>query len=262
MQSTTLICDPIGYFYCSQKERYSVPKQPSLGENNGGVIKLNPHQNFEQALEDLSGFNRLWVIFWFHRNIHWKPKVLTPHGYPKRGLFATRSPHRPNPIGLSCLEIMDIKGLNIYVSSHDLVDKTPILDIKPYVAYADAWPESHQGWLEKYQVTENCEIQWSDVTLQQLEYLEAFWNLKMKDELDFRLKTQSAPSANNRVVPMDEGLFSLAYKTWRIIFKKDESSIEVLKIRSGYDAETLLGNKTSRWEDVHIHRAFFAKFTD
>src|SRR5262249_2374077 len=148
MQIPILSCQPIGYFHCLKKDRYSLPRQSSEGEKNQGHILLAPHQNFEQALEDLRGFNRIWVIFWFHKNTHWKPKVLTPHGPPKRGLFATRSPHRPNPLGLSCLEIASIKGLKIEVINHDLIDGTPILDIKPYISYADAWPNSQQGWLE------------------------------------------------------------------------------------------------------------------
>lgn len=260
MQSTSLLCKPIGYFHCSQNERYSVPRQPGLCKKNHGVIVLNPHENFEQALEDLSGFGRIWVLFWFHRNANWKPKVLTPHGIPKRGLFSTRSPHRPNPIGLSCLEIIEIKGLKIFIANHDLLDKTPILDIKPYVEYADAWFDASQGWLENQEKKESYCLIWTERALEQMAYLETHGIIQIKEEIDFRLMSQPLPAANNRISLIEHDIYQLAYKTWRIQFKIGPSSIEVLQIISGYDAETLQGIKKSKWNDVEIHRSFNAKF--
>src|ERR1700760_4597145 len=95
--------DPIGYFLSEQKEKYEVPRQPGMISNEG-IIRLNPHHDFEQALEGLDGFDRIWILFHFHQNTTWKPKVLPPRGEKKQGIFATRSPHRPNFIGLSCVE--------------------------------------------------------------------------------------------------------------------------------------------------------------
>lgn len=260
MQSTSLLCKPIGYFHGSENERYSLPKQPGPSQENKGVIVLNPHENFEQALDDLSGFSRIWVLFWFHRNDNWKPKVLTPHGSPKRGLFATRSPHRPNPIGLSCLEITEIKGLNIHVSNHDLLDGTPILDIKPYVEYADAWLNTRQGWLEQYEKDEHYHVIWSEYSLKQSDYLDVHWNVKIKDEINFRLSRDPYPSSNNRICQHENNLYQIAYKTWRVQFKINSSQVEVLNITSGYDDETLKGTKSSKWNDVDIHRAFNKQF--
>lgn len=261
MQSTSLVCQPIGTFFCEQNERYSLPRQPGLCKENQGVIVLNPHQNFEQALEDLSGFSRIWVIFWFHRNVHWKPKVLTPHGPPKRGLFATRSPHRPNPIGLSCLEIIEIKGLEIYVSNHDLLDGTPILDIKPYIEYADAWTDTRQGWLNEHEKNQTYDVLWSPRAIEQRDYLEVHWKVMLKDEIQFRLTAKPFPSPNNRITPLEEkDLYQLAYKTWRVQYKIHATCVEILQITSGYDDETLNGTKNSKWNDVHIHQAFIAKF--
>ena len=136
---TSFSCEPIGYFHSNAQERYNLPSQPGVLDGSEGKIILNPHCHFEQALEDLKGFDRIWVVFWFHRNESWKPKVLPPRGGIKRGLFATRSPHRPNPIGISCLELKEIHGLELIVKNHDLLDGTPILDIKPYLVYADSF---------------------------------------------------------------------------------------------------------------------------
>lgn len=114
-----------------------------------GRVVLEPGHNFEQALEDLDGFSKIWLIYWFDRNENWKPKVLPPRGPAvKRGVFATRSPHRPNPIGLSLVDLIEIKGRTLYLGNVDLLDKTPILDIKPYLPYAEAFPEAKAGWLE------------------------------------------------------------------------------------------------------------------
>lgn len=255
MQSTSLLCKPIGTFYCAQKKRYALPKQPGLSLENTGIIQLHPHQNFEQALEDLSGFSRIWVIFWFHQNTHWKPKVLPPSAPSKRGVFATRSPYRPNPIGLSCLEITEIKGLEIHVSNHDLLDETPILDIKPYIEYADSWQGTRQGWLEK-SIQKTFEIKWSPLAQEQINYL------NMQNEISFRLKTNPFPSPNNRITLQEDQSFLLAYKTWRIQFLIHDLTIEILKIFSGYDIETLRGLRPSQWDDVEIHQAFSALFSN
>ncbi|QLH34824.1 MAG: tRNA (N6-threonylcarbamoyladenosine(37)-N6)-methyltransferase TrmO [Parachlamydiaceae bacterium] len=261
MQSTSLTCHPIGYFYCSESERYCLPKQPGLNKDNQGVIILNSHQNFEQALEDLNGFNRIWVLFWFHRNVNWKPKVLTPRGFPKRGLFATRSPHRPNPLGLSCVELIQIEGLKIHIANHDLLDGSPILDIKPYVVYADAWEDAEQGWLDSSPEQNLYEIHWSPLALEQIDYLELQWKIKLKEDIQFRLKTHPFPSANNRILNKGDSS-QLSYKTWRIQFKVSKTSIEVFCLYSGYDSETLNGLKESKWDDIHIHRDFCTKFSN
>lgn len=138
------------------KERFGTPRQPTVTEQVledralDATIELLPGHNFEQALKDLAGFDFIWVVAWLHLNEHWKPTVVPPRG-PKvrRGLFATRSPHRPNPIGLSALRLIKVEGRVLHVRGIDLLDGTPVLDIKPYVTYADAFPDARRGWLEE-----------------------------------------------------------------------------------------------------------------
>jgi tRNA-Thr(GGU) m(6)t(6)A37 methyltransferase TsaA len=146
----SLTLEPIGYLRTTASKRYQAPRQPGSSEIDlPGRIVLEEGHNLEQALEDLDGFSKIWLIYWFDRNENWKPKVLPPRGPSvKRGVFATRSPHRPNPIGLSLVDLIEIKGRTIYVGSVDLLDKTPILDIKPYLPYAEAFPDAKAGWLE------------------------------------------------------------------------------------------------------------------
>ncbi|MGB1013854.1 MAG: tRNA (N6-threonylcarbamoyladenosine(37)-N6)-methyltransferase TrmO [Nannocystaceae bacterium] len=145
---------PIGVVHSPYTERFGTPRQPPItqqvlgDEAKPGFIELHPGHNYDQALRDLDGFERIWVVFVFHLNHGWNPMVRPPRGPGhKQGLFATRAPHRPNPIGLSCLELDRIEGRSVYVRGLDILDKTPVLDIKPYIPYADAFPQARAGWL-------------------------------------------------------------------------------------------------------------------
>lgn len=146
----------IGHVRSPYKERFGTPRQPTVTEQTledralDATIELLPGRNFEQALSDLAGFDYIWVLTWLHLNENWKPTVIPPRG-PKvrRGLFATRSPHRPNPIGLSALRLLRVEGRVLHVRGIDLLDGTPVLDIKPYVPYADAFPGARAGWLDE-----------------------------------------------------------------------------------------------------------------
>ena len=260
MQSSSLTLHPIGYFSCSENKRYHLPKQAGLEKKNEGKIILNPQRNFEQALEDLAGFSRLWVIFWFHQNSHWKPKVHPPHGPPKRGLFATRSPHRPNPIGLSCVELIEIRGLEIRVGAHDILDQTPILDLKPYIEYAESWSHTRQGWLEDYAQLPSYECVWSHLAKRQNDYLVQMAGMNVQKEIDFRLALNPYPSAHNRIQYLGENLYQLAYQTWRILYQINEKTIHVIEIKSGYNEETISGKKMSSWNDVPTHQKFITHF--
>jgi tRNA-Thr(GGU) m(6)t(6)A37 methyltransferase TsaA len=142
--------DPIGVVCGGGIYPQEAPHQSTFAANEG-YIELAAGKNFEQALEDLNGFDRIWVVFVFDRNSSWKPKVRPPvGGMDKRvGVFATRSPHRPNRIGMSCVELDKIEGNKIFIRNFDLLDRTPIIDIKPYIPAADAFPASCTGWLDE-----------------------------------------------------------------------------------------------------------------
>lgn len=148
-------CEIIGHVHSPYKERFGTPRQPPVTEQTlddraqEATIELVPGRNFEQALKDLDGFEYIWVLAWLHLNEGWNPQVIPPRGPKiKRGLFATRAPHRPNPIALSALRLIGIEGRTLKVRGIDLLDGTPVLDIKPYVPYSDAFPHARAGWLE------------------------------------------------------------------------------------------------------------------
>jgi len=140
----------IGVVHSDYHERFATPRQPVLDTPHAAEIHLNSGLNFHQALQDLHGFSHIWVIYWMHLNKGWNPTVMPPRG-PKirRGLFATRAPHRPNSIGLSAVRLNRIDGLTLHIEGHDMLDGTPVLDIKPYIPYADAFADASSGWLDE-----------------------------------------------------------------------------------------------------------------
>ena len=150
----TFTLRPIGYVRSPSRNRIDAPHQPSVveGTETGRAAEARIElEEFlpESALRGLEGFERIWVIFAFHRSEGWAPLVKPPRGQGRKGVLATRSPHRPNPIGLSALELVGIEGRVLTVRGMDLLDGTPVLDIKPYVPYADAFPEAKAGWIDE-----------------------------------------------------------------------------------------------------------------
>ena len=121
--------EPIGTFHCTARYPYDAARQSPIAESNGGCVLLEIGHNHEQALQDLEGFSHIWLIYVFHHNPNWRPMVQPPRASRKVGVFASRAPYRPNPIGLSCVELISIQGLCVNVGPHDLLDGTPILDI-------------------------------------------------------------------------------------------------------------------------------------
>ena len=162
--------NPIGVLKSDQVEPYQASRQPD-GLSQEAVITLNSGQNFEQALTDLSGCTHLWIIYAFHKNENWKPLVQTPRSNRKIGVFATRAPYRPNPIGMSLVKLEKVEGLNIYIGPNDILDGTPILDIKPFHPESDIAEDAHIEWLES-SIPPKMSITFSPLASEQLEYLE------------------------------------------------------------------------------------------
>lgn len=145
---------PIGVVRSPYRQRHGTPRQPGFQSDRehgtgAGTVELFPHRVAEAALDDLDGFERVWLISLFHLNgSRVRPRVRPPRGGPLRGVLATRSPHRPNGLGLSAVRLVGVRGLVLDVEDLDLIDGTPILDVKPYVPDFDAFPEASRGWLD------------------------------------------------------------------------------------------------------------------
>jgi tRNA (adenine37-N6)-methyltransferase len=136
---------PIGRIQTPFSQAAGTPIQP-LYSTAGGQVEIYP--DYVEGLKDLEGFDRIWLIYWCHRSTLPKLRVTPFLDQQERGVFATRAPARPNPIGISCVSLLGISGNLLEVAEVDILDGTPILDIKPYVPAFDAFPASRSGWLE------------------------------------------------------------------------------------------------------------------
>jgi tRNA-Thr(GGU) m(6)t(6)A37 methyltransferase TsaA len=136
----------IGRVHSQFKQAAGTPIQPCRAGNSPGYATLHPE--FVDGLEDLSGFDRVWLIYYFHRAAPAMMSVVPYRDTVKRGLFATRVPARPNPVGMSCVRLLHIEGCILRLAEVDILDDTPLLDIKPYVPQYDNYPVQRCGWLD------------------------------------------------------------------------------------------------------------------
>ncbi len=244
---------PIGIVRGGGEFPQQAPRQ-GVYARNVGFIELFPHCNYEQALEDLSGFERIWLLFVFDRNSSWKPKVLPPYGIDRKvGLFASRSPYRPNPIGLSAVELVKIEGLKLHIKNFDLLDGTPILDIKPYIPEADSFPGSRAGWRD--QVPPVPELAFAPGVSEELMRLLDCGGPDLADVARIQLTLQTGNPGRQRLSGVPGGEQILAYRTWRIAFVREEGKVTVKKIFSGYTPQELAAPEDP-YNDKAVHRSF------
>lgn len=253
----TFEISPIGTLHCPQYYRYQQPRQGSYATNYGQIVLEKGH-NFEQALQDLDKFSHIWVVYLFHLNQTWRPLVnppVNPDG-KKKGLFATRSPHRPNRIGMSCVKLksVDKTNLTVEIENFDLLDKTPIVDIKPYIVSADSHPEASLGWLPSE--LDYWQITYVEKAQKQMKWVFDQTGFDLNEFCEIQLSLDPINGQRKRV-QQDGQSWRLAFRTWRILFTLDEEkrSISVDEVVSGYSSEELLEAQDT-YKDKEIHRMF------
>jgi len=255
-----IVMTPIGVVRTPFAEKAQAPRQAVASAGARGHIELVAGAGFEDALDGIEAWSHLWIVFAFHLNTGWKPKVQPPRSDVKRGLFATRSPHRPNPIGLSVVRLEAVRALTLHVCELDMVDGTPVLDIKPYVPYADAIPAASSGWLEgdarPADPTPMYEVTYARRATEELLYLAQAHALALAPLLESALSLGPEPHAYRRIRPQSDGSSILAIKEWRARFRAEGRRIEVLSIHSGYGARDLDGDDPA----LDVHRAFVERF--
>ena len=153
----SLTIHPIAFVRSDFKEKFGIPRQSGRVPSLTGTIIFEPEYRVAEALREIESFSHLWLIFDFsqaHRE-KWSPTVRPPRlgGNRRIGVFASRSPFRPNPLGLSCVKLLGVEktadeGIVLRVSGLDLLDGTPIYDIKPYLPFADCYPEAVGGYAD------------------------------------------------------------------------------------------------------------------
>jgi tRNA-Thr(GGU) m(6)t(6)A37 methyltransferase TsaA len=255
----SLALAPIGVVRSPFKDRADAPRQPAAARDTEGTIELYAGHGFEDALTDLERFDHVWVLFWFHLNDSWKPKVLPPRSTERRGVFATRSPYRPNPIGMSVVRLDRIDGLVLHVRDVDMLDETPVLDLKPYLPYTDAVTGASHGWLDrpadppgKYDVVFTARAE------EALAFL-ADRGVDLRASIGGALSLGPSPHAYRRIKREADGNgFRLAVREWRAHFDVDGRVVTVSRVFSGYRPSELYGETAN--EALHVHRAFTERF--
>lgn len=253
------VFEPIGFVRSPFVERVEAPRQAVADGGRGvqGRIELLQGHGYEDALEGLEGFGHVWVLFVFHRNVEedrgWNPKVLPPRATRKVGLFASRSPHRPNPIGMSAVEIERVDGLSVHVRNLDLLDGTPVLDLKPYVPYADAYPDSAAGWLASGDPRPAWQVDFTVDAEEQLGWLLAR-GVDLRPPIVAALALGPQPHAYRRIRKHGDAL-RLAWKEWRVDFTAQDGRVLVHALATGYRP----GDREARPE-LELHREFASRF--
>ena len=145
----------VATIYTDFSEKFGIPRQGALAHESEGIIVFEPEYRMEEALRGIEKYSHLWLLWQFSENVSkkWSPTVRPPRlgGNKRVGVFATRSPFRPNPIGLTAVRLIGVeqtknKGAVLRVAGVDLMNGTPIYDIKPYLPYADSIPEASLGF--------------------------------------------------------------------------------------------------------------------
>lgn len=197
---------PIGILHTVFQEKFGVPRQSGMMAEARGILKLNDHPEFRQALSRLEEFSHLWIIFVFHKNgREFRPVIDPPREsrVTSLGVFASRSPNRPNPIGMSAVTLdridYDAKGgIEIHVSGVDILDGTPVLDIKPYLPYADRIDDANSGWAVADEPTYS--VSFSSESSQCLENTSV---PRLKELVSEMLKFDPRPTSQRRAFPLD-----------------------------------------------------------
>jgi tRNA-Thr(GGU) m(6)t(6)A37 methyltransferase TsaA len=255
---------PIGFVRSPFVDRHSAPRQPSLARDTPAQIELLPQAELEHGLSDIEEWSHLWVLYWFHLNAHFRPKVEAPRSERRRGVFATRSPYRPNPIGLSAVALERVEGRILHVRGMDMIDGTPVLDLKPYVPYTDH-VDANSGWLETTGSPKDpgprFEVSFGDDARTQLEWLKTQASLDLEDAIVRILSTGPVPHPYRRI-KRDAAGYRLGLRDWRVRFELDGKQVRVQSLASGYKTKVLADpNAEAKTETaLEVHRAFAAAF--
>ncbi len=235
-------------------DKFGIPRQPGLASSAKGVLKLGNDPDLKTALRSLEEFSHVWIIFIFHEHggKKWKPSIRPPRlgGARKVGVLASRSPHRPNPIGLSAVALDRIDfdavgGPEIHVSGIDLLDGTPILDLKPYIPYADSIPLANAGWAEapieraKVSFSVKAEASLSELT----EKAETPPGSVLRDLIVEVLELDPRPAFQKRQLPLTEhasdGLkFGIAVLGFEVKYQIKDQGFVVLSVSTGPHEKT------------------------
>ncbi len=223
-----LLIEPIAYIRNGYKEKFGVPRQSGLAPSVKSVIEFCGGFRDENCIRDIEQYSHLWLIWGFSKNENqWSPTVRPPRlgGNKRVGVFATRSPFRPNSLGLSCVKLEKIEdsknGKILIVSGGDLADGTPIYDIKPYLPYVDSIPDALGGFSEDHK-NDILEVEFSEDTKERL-------TEKQIQNITELLSLDPRPSYQDD----EERIYGLAFEDLQIKFRYMEEKIIIVDVLRG-----------------------------
>ncbi|WAU75367.1 tRNA (N6-threonylcarbamoyladenosine(37)-N6)-methyltransferase TrmO [Acinetobacter sp. TR3] len=241
--NSSVVMPIIGYMSSPYREKFGIPRQPNLVQVESYIEMVEPY-NDVLAFEGIEDFSHLWLLWQFHDNknntntLNQEPKfrsqVRPPRlgGNQKVGVFATRSMYRPSPIGLSVVRFVRVekhgKSVRLYVTGSDLLNGTPILDIKPYIQYSDAIADSVSGYAQDEPIRKM--VIWMETAQLQQQYLLklGILNKKILDELEQVLSLDPRPAYQNDI----ERVYGMCFAELNIRFTVDENNITVIAVES------------------------------
>lgn len=266
--SDSLTLTPIGFIRTGKRVKFDARHQPVEGAEETNVLELAAGLNFEQALRDLEGFDRVWLLWWFHRNETWRPLVLPPRGPSKRrGVFATRSPHRPNPLGMTPVRLLGVEGRRLLLGACDLVEGTPVFDIKPYVPAYDSFPEARAGWIEEVDAISDGParfgVVFSGFAAEQARWLREEHGVDFTGRLTELLSRDPSPHRTRRIRKRAaSGGFEIGCGAWRAAFSVDGEIVTVTALETGYPLRFLTREGYEAVPDREAQVAFLARWPD
>ncbi|MEN9576805.1 MAG: tRNA ((37)-N6)-methyltransferase TrmO [Verrucomicrobiota bacterium] len=256
---------PIGYITTHKQVKFQALHQPAEAQPERNFLELLPEPGYRQALQDLAGFSRVWLLWWFHRNTTWRPLVLPPRGpAQRRGVFATRSPHRPNPLGLTPVQLLGIEGRRLLLGPCDLVDGTPVLDIKPYIPAYDAFPDAGGGWTEAVEAAlaepPKFAVRFAPLAETQAGWLLTDWQVDFRPRLIELLAIDPTPHRTRRIRRRGDQLFTIGCGAWKAVFSVAGEVVTILALEPGYPLRFLHNPDYADLPDREAQLACWAKW--
>ena len=261
----SLTLRPIGHVRTGKRLKHAARHQPDESSDERNVIELLPVPGYQEALHDLAGFERVWLVWWFHLNTRWRSKILPPFGPDRRlGLFSTRSPHRPNPIGITPVRLYGIRKRTLEIGPCDLVDGTPILDIKPYLPPYDSFPDSATGWWGEHAKAEAARgpttVRIGALAREQLDWLAKEWDVEFEGRMVEILARDPRPHRTRRIRNRRGGGFDIACGAWRGVFDLADGVATVTAIEPAFPPVFLKDTQRTRVPDKEAQVAFLVKW--
>ncbi|WP_218209171.1 tRNA (N6-threonylcarbamoyladenosine(37)-N6)-methyltransferase TrmO [Acinetobacter sp. F9] len=226
----------IGYMHSPYQEKFGIPRQPNLVQVESYIEMVGPYNDL-LAFEGIEAFSHLWLIWQFHENKHqdtnkFRPQVRPPRlgGNQKIGVFATRSMYRPSPIGLSVVQLKEVKkvgkNVRVYLNGSDLLDGTPIVDIKPYIQYSDAIIDAQSAYAQDE--PDRKSVIWTEQAEQQKQQLllNGKISVQLVQELEQVLSLDPRPAYQD-----DEGrIYGMKFADLDVKFKVNLNYVQIIEV--------------------------------